>query len=116
MYISTAKGRLIAIREPLGIEPGLQWEPMKLPRRIDSESRYRKEKIENSLHFVRTSDYIQTYESVVTFWLKIEELHVIGFVLAQQKIKEGNISDDADDAEEDASPDRSTHRRIGNAT
>ena len=41
---------------------------------------------------------------------------MIGFVLAQQKIKEGNIADDADDAEEDASPDRSTHRRIGNAT
>ena len=59
---------------------------------------------------------MQTYESVVTFRLKIVELTVIGFVLAQHKIKEGNISDDADDAEEDASPDRSTHRRMGNAT
>ena len=41
---------------------------------------------------------------------------MIGFVLAQQKIKESEISDDADDAEEDASPDRPHHRRKGNAT
>ena len=116
MYNSTAKGRIIAIQEPLGIEPGLQWESMKTLRRIDSESRYRKERMENSLHLARTSEYIQTYKSVVTFWLKIEELQVIGFVLAQHEIKEGNISDDADDAEEDASPDRSNHRRMGNAT